>query len=360
MKKIFSLIFLSICALMFLAGCGEDVDLDLIKKTYTDMTNMIVVEEENIFFSDELNPNTINISYSYSPSVEKTMKNDAPTMYRGYYYQQLILNNIFNFYEDNEKNFYLEMSNKEYKKKELEELYNKLIDLKNRLNDFKVSYDILKEEIILESPSDVLTIILENYAYELNLVIEASFDFMYDFIDLYEKYCINDDINEKNLNFRIDKAYVDVAHIIYLENFKSFNLQVSEKAGGVCDLVDLLENNSQYKLLEDLIEIKDVSPNVINNLVDTSPKYLEATEIVNGFIYYQNLFEQNYYHYINTYNDIDTYNTNQYRFELVDGVSYESYLESLSATKKAEVNMLTSFINECYNNLVLKLKLIIN
>lgn len=360
MKKILSLMFLFICALIVMTGCGKDVDLDVLKKTYSDMTTMYVVDGENIFFSDPIKTNTVSISYSYAPSVEHIINDDRPTAYRGFYYQQQILNNIFNFYEDHEKNFYLEMSNKDYKDKELKELYDKLISLKNRLVEFKGSYDILKDEILLEGPSDILTIILENYSYELNLLIDSSFDFIYDFIDLYDKYCVNDEINEKNLNYRIDKAYVDIAHIIFLENFKSFNLKVSDNVGGICDLVDLLENTSDYKLLDDLIEIKDVSPNVLNNLSDTSPNYLQATEIVNGFIYYQDLFNQNYYHYISTYNSIDTYNTNQYRFELVEGVSYEDYLDSLSATKKSEVNMLTSFINECYTNLVLKLKLIVN
>ena len=88
-------------------------------------------------------------------------------------------------------------------------------------------------------------------------------------------------------------------------------------------------------------------------------------EKVNGFIYASNLFDQNYTHYINAYNKVynnennATKQYNNYRFGLIGSGSLDSFLIGLSATDRAQVNMLTNFINECYNNLHEKLILIV-
>ena len=64
MRKILSLIFLPLVALCFLCGCGNDGEVENLKKAYNDMTSLYVVEGENIFFSDDTKPNTIVIASS--------------------------------------------------------------------------------------------------------------------------------------------------------------------------------------------------------------------------------------------------------------------------------------------------------
>lgn len=367
MKKILSLIFLPIVAIMCLCGCGNEGNVDELKKLYTDVKNVYVVDEENIFFSDLTSPNTITISYP--AAVQEAIDIEFPNTelqkrYRTFYYEQLLLDTIFNFYEDNADNFYLVMSSAEYKEKDVEKLYEKLNNLKTCLVDFKTSYNIFIEQT-QEGLSDVLDINLKNYTFELNKVVERSFDFMYEFVRVYEKYCVTDSnsIDEKTLNYRIDKAYLDIAHIVYLENFKTFSTAVVDR--GVCDLSKLIGNDSDFNLLNDLGEIKELSNNVLVNLDTSSEQYLSAMEVVNSFIYASNMFDQEYAHYVNTYNDVyssennTTNQYNNYRFDLMGGGSLESFLNGLSVTDRSKVNLLTDFINVCYTNLVDKLNLIV-
>ena len=221
------------------------------------------------------------------------------------------------------------------------------------------------EEVDYNGLSNVLDINLKNYTYELNKVIEKSFDFMYEFAGFYEKYCIEnpDAIDVNTLNYRIDKAYLDIAHIVYLENFKTFSIEVVDR--GACDLTKIIGKNQAFNLLNDLGAAKSLSSNIIINLDSNSANYLNATELVRNFLYASNIFNQNYLHYLQTYNDVycGDNNTikqyNQYRFDLMGGGSLATFLNSLSATDRAKVNMLTNFIEECYNNLFEKLNLIV-
>ena len=59
----------------------------------------------------------------------------------------------------------------------------------------------------------------------------------------------------------------------------------------------------------------------------------------------------------NSENNVKQYN--DYRFGLVGNESVENFLNGLSVSDRANVNLLTNFINECYNNLLEKLKLIV-
>ena len=97
---------------------------------------------------------------------------------------------------------------------------------------------------------------LTNYAYELNVLIEDSFTFMYKFANMYETYGIEDysKKNVKNLQTRVDKTYLDIAYIIYLQNFKAFNYSVGNK--GICDLLPIVETNNKFNLVNDLDSVR--------------------------------------------------------------------------------------------------------
>ena len=79
------------------------------------------------------------------------------------------------------------------------------------------------------------------------MLIEDSFDFIYDFINIYTKYCVsNYDVNSPaNISLKLEKAYVDLAYIVYHENFKAFNHSVGSK--GISDLSSII--NSYFELL---------------------------------------------------------------------------------------------------------------
>jgi len=366
MKRLIILIMLPIFSLLFFSGCGNEGNVDDLKKLYNEITGIYIEEGENIFFSDDANPNTINISYFHD--VQNEINNPIVkegNKYRTYYYAQLILNHIFNFYEDHNEDFYLHMSSKEYKEKDIEKVYEKLNNLKEELIDFKSSYMLFNEQTKKEGLSNVLDIYIKNYTFELNQVIEKSFDFMYEFDKVYTKYCIEDmnAVNEKVLNYKVDKSYLDIAHIVYLENFKTFSIAVEGK--GVCDISPIIGLNSKFNLLDDLGNLKNVSNNIIVNLDEKSQYNLSTMELINNFDYYMQIFNQNYHHYINTYNTVydkennSTNKYNSYRFDLMGSGSFESYLNGLSVVDRASVNLLTNFIDECYNSLVEKLKLIV-
>lgn len=367
MRKILSLIFLPLIALCFLCGCGNDGEVENLKKAYNDMTAVYVVEGENIFFSDDAKPNTIAIAYADYIDNAISIENPNTTIqkrYRTFYYEQLMLNNIFNLYENHQENFYKVMSSADYKSKDVEKLQDKLNDLQNSLVEFKSSYNLFIEQT-QEGLSDVLDINLKNYTFELNKVIEKSLSFMYEFANVYEKYCIEDinAINQTTLNYKIDKTYLNLTNIIYLENFKTFSIEVADR--GVCDVSSLIGMDSKFNLLNDLQLNGKLSPSIIANLDESSIHHLNTMNVVNDYVYAYNLFNQNVSHYVNTYNDIynskhtSTNQYNEYRLGLVGGGSLESFLNGLSITDRSKVNLLTNFIDECYTNLVEKLKLIV-
>ena len=129
MKKFLSLLILPLVALMCLVGCGEDKTPKDIQDLYNSMKSAYVEEDKNIFFADAENPYTISIAYN--DEVQDQIKNIAPTTdlqkrYVALGVQQDILNNIFNFYEKNQEEFYREMSSVDYKKVYINELYDSL------------------------------------------------------------------------------------------------------------------------------------------------------------------------------------------------------------------------------------------
>jgi len=272
--------------------------------------------------------------------------------------QQKILTNIFNYYEKNSKEFYTKMPSVTCPADEINDLYAKLEELKKELNSFRTDYNTFVETTA-GNVSKVMPFTLINYSYKLNVLIEKSFDFMYKFMDMYTRYCVeNYDVNSPaNISLRIDKAYVDLSYVVYYENFKSFNYSVGSK--GVCDLDAIITSGSDFELIEDIEQIKILSNDVLNNLVEGSTRYEEIQTKLKEFVYAQELYSQRMSIYIKTYNSIDFYTLNQHRLGLVADVDYDRYLSSLTETKKSDALMLENFIDNVYGNYVEKLNAIV-
>ena len=208
-----------------------------------------------------------------------------------------------------------------------------------------------------ESIDDVMAFSIINYTYQVNKVIETSFDFIYEFIGLYEDYCINTSkINAETLDFYVGKSYVDIAHIVYLQNFQAFNYSVGEK--GVCDLLAIVDTNSEFLLIDDLKDVKAVSAIVKSNLEEGTANYEEIIKNVNNYIYAKDLFYQKLQAFNRVVQVVDMYTLNQYRFGLISGVSYENYVSTLSISNRANVEMLQSFIEDHFNPFLTKLQLL--
>lgn len=363
MKKFLSLIILPIVAMLCLTGCKGDKTLTDISALYKNMIESGIIESEtdtedqtNVIFSSEETPNTIVILYNNN--VGNAVNNPMPLTENQKRYvaldlQQEILNYIFNFYEKHQEDFYAKASTSEVDKKEYKDLYKKLESLKSTIVSFKTHYSMFISEAE-KGTDDVMTFSIINYTYHVNNVIDSSFDFMYDFMDLYEKVCVNTELtsNSATLEYFIDKSYVDLARIIYLENIKSFNYSVGEK--GICDLLALVDTDVKYSLINVLTEPNGLSPILKGNL-DNGSITDDITNQLNKYNYVREVFYQKLQTYLSVISNADMYTLSQYRFNIVKGVSYDDYINALSITDRANIEMMQAFIDANFNAYLINL-----
>lgn len=369
MKKLLWLFILPFVALGCLAGCGKDHDVDDLKKLYESMKTAYVVEDEetgaktNIFFASEEKPNTITLAYTDDinvivNSVPNSSTTDLEKRMIALDYHQQILNSIFNFYENNQEEFYKEMSSADYKKSEMNDLYNSLEKLKDTLDDFKTQY--IQFVSSFES-NDIMEFNVFNYTYELNRVLDSSFDFMYEFIDVYDKYVASDDkLTTASINYRLDVSYVDVANIVYLDNIKPFDYSVGNR--GLCDLVSLVSpvaSKVEANITSYLLSPKKLSDAMTDGLNESSASYGDTVAQLNDFFYSRDLLTQRLGLFRKFLSRVDAYKLNQYRFGLVSGVDYDTYKASLSASDSSDVSALENYIADVFKPFVEKLKLIV-
>jgi len=361
MRRLLCLLLLPLMSLFCLYGCGEDKTSKDLQVLYESIVDSNVVDKTNKFFSDKSNPNSLAISYSVE--VQAAIDNVSPTndiqkRYKAIGIQQDVLDCIYNYYENNHIEFYKVMSSGDYSNSDMNDLYVRLENLKNVIDNFKKSYNTFVDAT-QNGVSDVMEFNLTNYSFELNKVIDASFDFIYKFIEMYQKYCISD-FNAKtatNLQIRVDKSYVDLAYVVYLQNIKAFDYSVGSK--GICDLSTVINSSSEYSILDDLGNIKALSSIVQSNLNIEDSNYNEVNDLINNYLYAQEVFDQRFSNYKSIYNEQDIYKITQFKFDLVNGVDYDSYMGSLSSSEKSSIEMLNSFVDNTYQKLVDKLSLIV-
>ena len=144
MKRYFKFLLIPVFALIMLCGCGGDASISKVQESFANMKSAMVVEGENNFFSSEKNPNAISIKYS--SQVQRAIdnvaaSNDVQKRYRALYYQQAILDIIFDLYNNYEEEFYRVAPSKDIDEDEVEELYNSINELKSTLQGFRQYYD---------------------------------------------------------------------------------------------------------------------------------------------------------------------------------------------------------------------------
>lgn len=361
MKKFLCLLLLPLFSLIFIYGCGEDKTSKDLEILYESMVTSSKIDDENKLFSNSTTPNSISIVYNID--ITNAIDNVSPTTdiqkrYTAIRYQQNLLDYIYNYYENNHEDFYKVMSSVSYSNTDMNDLYTSLEDLKNTVSGFKLSY-IAFVDSTANGISDVMEFNLTNYSYELNRIIDKSFTFMYKFANVYETYGI-ENYSKKNvqtLQTRVDKSYLDIAYIIYLENFKSFDYSVGNK--GICDLLPIVETDNEFNIIDDLNNIKKLSGLVQANLKESDTEYAKVNDLLNNYLYAEELFAQRVKNYKDIYNEQDIYTIAQYKFNLMNGVTYDSYLDSLSNSDKASLIMLDNFVASTYTKLIEKLTLIV-
>lgn len=366
MKKLLSLLILPLVAFVCLVGCGKDHDIDDFKELYEKMKTAYIVEDENtgestnIFFGSEVAPNTIVIAYnnninSIISSTPNTSTTDLQKRFVALGYQQKVLNNIFNFYEKNYEEFYRVMSSAEYKKSEINNLYNSLETLKNTLDSFKNQYVQFVSDF---DSSDIMTFSVLNYTYQLNRVIDDSFNFIYEFIDVCDKYvAVEDKFTTTSINYRLDKSYVDIANIVYLDNIKPFDYSVGNK--GLCDLVSVVSVDNEHNLVSGLLQPKMLSQVMMDGLNESTATHTDTVAQLNDFFYSRELLTQRMGLFKNVLSRVDSYKLNQYRFGLVGGVDYDTYKTTLSASDRSDIMAIENYIADVFKPFVEKLKLIV-
>ena len=343
-------------------GCGEDRTVEDVKNVYLEMVDSFKTEEGNKFFNDELNKFAITISYpsNLTEAINNTsFANDTQKRYRALFYQQQILNNIFAYYNSNESAFYTYASGKEIDQDDLNALYDSVISLKEALTSFEQHYEAFIDATE-QGLSDIMKFNITTYSYHLNNLIDSSFNFIYKFQGLYEQYGCESSYNDptvSNLKTYMDKGYLDMSYIVYLENIKSFNQSVGEN--GVCDLAGIVGNENEFNLISWLDNREEISSTILDNYGLDTEAGITATNAVNTFVYCRDVFEQRLGTYLTSYGSVDNLNINQYQFNLNGGIDYNSYLKSLSSSEKATIILIDSFVSETFNNYMIKLKALI-
>lgn len=363
MKKFLSILILPLVALGCLYGCGNNRTVADIKKLYLTTIDEHKEEGNRIFFSSDTNEYEINIVYPESLSIEidnDSPSNEAQKRYRGLWYQQKILSNIFAYYTNHQEEFFRVAGSKDIDKDTLNNLYNKLDTLNTTLDEFLTHYNTFMD-VANMGVSNIMKHNVTRYTYQLNKVIDASFNFMYSFHNVYSKYCIDkyNSYSAVSIQTYIDKAYLDMSYVVYLENIKAFNFSGSEN--GVCDLAVVVNSDSEFNILGLLdSDRKTVSAKILGNLLEGDAYYDETKEKLDEFAYSRDVFDQKLTSYKATYNSIDIKTLSDYKFDDVSGVDYEDYINSMSPSKRATVAMLKNFVQDNFKNYMNNLEKLFN
>ena len=358
MKKILS-VLLSILAVFMFVGCSEPKTPSELKSLY-ESTKKIGKGELEIsnLFSDSSRPNSITIYYPEKIASIINLRTSDGNIKNKYYMslaiQQQILSNIYKFYEEHNEVFYRNITSKEFDKDDMNNLYNSLNELNSCLSDFYIDYYEFVS-IANDGVSDVLNAKIKLYSFELNKVIDKSFDFMYNFIDFYDKYCIEnkDKTNLNYLDYSLDKSLVDISYVVYLENVKSFNSYVGDS--GSCEVFNIIETNiRKYDLTSMLLEF-ELSEEVKTNISTENNLYNSTKKKIEEYFYFNEIFEQKLISYKIIYNDIDFYEYNNYRMGLVNGITYNNYLQTLSQSEISNITLVENFIDITFYDLIEKI-----
>lgn len=381
-KKIFAFLLIPAMAIGVFVGCGKKHTLLDVKSYYNNMVDKYsynvsgesTVEKRSYIFdqrsTDGKVPGT-SMYIRYEGKLGKGLAKitnvyndegwDSTDLYNRYFalvnIEQKLLDWTYNYYTSWADNLYDSYSliKHDIKQDDVENLYEKVKDLDDAIEDF------IKEKSKAEDEINAITfegaINLTSFTYAFNDLIEASFDFVNAFKNFHVKYVWNTytfgdnvETNDRLLNRLIDEAYLNMAQVIYYENVKAFEYLECD----LNQLVEYAEENEEYIVAGLLYKTgtpcKDIEKSVLNKygVLHTSADVKENmvgqtyNDSLKEYIYYLKAYNQKINIYKEVYSDFNFYKYNQIR--LGNGaVDLDEYKSSLGRLDGANLSLIENF-----------------
>ena len=371
-SKLICCLVIPIVAMFAFAGCkgkartGADIQNRYIamKTTHSDMFEKVEGQEGVLLDTVRVNYNDtftlglkrINNLVSEAPEFE----NDT-NLFKRYFamknVQDLVLKNIFVYYNAYSVDFYEGAQLKGISKGEMKKLYNSVETLQNDIADFKVARNKLENTCDILTFSGVIRSDVTEYAYHYNMLIEDCLKFVRYFKELNEKYYFSDQITEetndeermKYVKYYYNEATFEMADMMYNVYLKSLN-HVNE-----CDLSKLI----QFSEINDRALVKQVyatgelySAIRQDVLIDKIAKMTggegvdpEITSVdkdkYNNFLEIRNVYLQKKRVYNVVIDRMDYY---QFSDQILGSeVDYKFFYDKLSNLEQANINLVLNF-----------------
>ena len=398
MKKVMSILVAPLLTLVFLAGCTKvEYTPTNVQDKFVSYIDSYIVKKNNMEFKNNIYPvtsennegDTVEVDNVVTHTFEKVMYisynneyqlNDAA---RGIYagtiseplntqYQQLttvyqrMLSLAFNYYVNWSPNFYANIGNTAIEQEEINELYNKIIDLQEATDSFVAQRKILERAISMIDSSYVnpkithysLTNNVINLNSEYNNLLVKVFDFVTYFKDLHKQYIFNGVPTSFNEARRlVDETSLLLSEAIFYDNLLTlsgldFPLYKLKTEYSTKPFVWIANINWSQLTYEDvngyLYANSNLSQNVSDEIQvtvgdalqvqDTSEEKTLALSKVRQLYTYTESFAQDLKNYKTLYSSLNTTNYTNYRYLGIpaDSVQEQSnllYLNNFATNK---------------------------
>ena len=375
-NKIICCLIMPVLAIFGFAGCGHARSAEDIKNRYSEMKvahpdmfkGYVAGDEENK--ADKLE-DTIKVSYSGEMEKLSTLTFDDFTndknLFNRYWslinLQEIILENVFVYYNEEKDAFFENLALVETEKKELKKLYNSIEDLQEDIEDFKVARDKIESTTNIMTFSGVVRADVTSYAYEYNMLIENCFEFVRYFKELNTKYYYSGEVTPENENAYVrhylNEALFDLTEVMYYKFIKAAN-NVNE-----CDLSNRVchDESTPYAYEEGFFNIV-VNGGKVGEIKDDKFVGYVSSEVTKSVYdcysaYKKNLLSASYKDNLNKFLEVRTaFNQKLKVFKVVyENMDYYSYNErvlkalnedNVYSSKPASATFYTAYFDEIH------------
>jgi len=327
-------------------GGSYDLEHDYGKKENAILLKDTLQVHYNKALTDNLN--------KISGTLHADFVNDE-NLYKRYYalknIQDVVLKNVFQYYNAYSSDFYLNWELKDIKKEEMRKLYNNVEKLQKDIENFKVARDKFENSCDVLTFSGVIRADVTEYAYQYNMLIENSLNFVRYFKELNEKYYFNEPINEetsdddklKYVKYYYYESIFEISDMLYNIYLKASN-NVNE-----CDLSNLI------RITNGAVEVKHLHGtsisyaaiyneqflDKINKINDVENPVVIEDASLNDFLQVRGSYLQKKRVYNVVYENMDYY---KYNSEVLLGEeSFLNYYSRLNNIEKANIELIKGF-----------------
>lgn len=349
MKRFLLLLIIPIISIFLFSGCNET------KYTISDVQSgftQLKTTYSNYFINVE-SPNTVVVTYSNSALNTKLNETSPITTLDKRYYafkniEQKFLNQIFNYYENWQEDFYTKISSVDVEQNDLNNFYNNFSNFSSQLANFNSAKNLFEQELELveNDTSQVLTSSVTKLTYSYNTLISSGYNFMFSFVDLQNKYIYpsNTALSSSTINRSIDNISLKVSYVAFLENIQVFNKTI--QSHGVCDLAQIVDEYlggvNDYVLLD---YVATINPHLSNtNVSNLNSNEESMVEKASDYLFEYNLFNQNYNLYLSLLTKVDMGVMATYKYGLIDGKDENDYIQLLTPVVVSNWNYINNFL----------------